>query len=144
MAFAIAGHDGIYTQLEMEPVTHYELWCILFRLNAPQADTILGSIARQYVKYREVTLPLVTEKKRSAGLHGGWREIEQLPHCLMMAVRIEPRQPFYLVPTKSRAWDDTGEQIFRHRLTPLRVAQHDVQSVTETATGAENTPYHGE
>ena len=89
-------------------------------------------------------MPLVSEKKRRVCPHCSWREIEQLPHRLMLAIRVESRKPLYLVPTKLCARDHTREQIFRHRLTPVREVQRGVQIVIETANGAENTLHRGE
>jgi hypothetical protein len=144
VAFAVASYDRVRTQLEMKPVARFELWCIGFRLNAPQAGTVLRSTVRKYVKRREIAVPLVSEKKRRVCPHGSWREIEQLPHRLMLAIRVESRKPLYLAPTKICARDHTGEQIFSHRLTPVWEAQRGVQTVIETANGTENTPHHGE
>src|SRR5438132_7442093 len=113
----------------MEPITRYEFGRIRFRLDAPQAGTVLWSAAGKRVKRREVTLPLVPEKKRGACARCRWWDIEQLPNRLMLAIRIKPRKLFYLAEAKVCARGQAREQIFRHRLTPVRVAQRGAQSV---------------
>jgi hypothetical protein len=87
---------------------------------------------------------LMSEKKGGAcPCCIGW-EIAQLPHCLMLTIRVQSRKLFHLAPTKILARDHAGEQVFRHRLTPVQVTQRGVQTVIEIANGAENAPYRGE
>src|SRR2546428_3045185 len=112
----------------MEPVARCESGRICFRLDVPQAGTVLWSAAGKRVKRREVALPLVPEKKRGVCARRSQRDVEQLPNRLMLAIWIEPRKLFYLAEAKVCARGQAREQIFRHRLTPVRAAQRGAQS----------------
>src|SRR5438094_7756407 len=124
----------------MEPVARCESGRIRFRLDVPQTSTVLWSAAGKRIKRREVALPLVPEKKRGACARRSRRDVEQLPNRLMLAIRIEPRKLFYLTEAKVYAWGPAREQIFRHRLTPMRAAQRGAQIAALTDSRAENTP----